>query len=297
MIRKIAASYTLALIGLIVVLGSCKKEYESIETADDAKIQQYIQKNNLTVTKDSSGFYYQVIPSGNPGEKFTSKDSVLYHVEIKSLLNGTSYFADPSRANLGTFVGYANNLNGYNIPAIRTTILDMVPGDQARILLPSYLAFGRNGFETINVPSNEIIDLVITTFPEKDQKKLDDRLIREFISKNNISGMVKHPSGVYYSVVTPDSSKIVFNGGSTINAKYNGKYLDGVSFDSSTDGIDFSLTGVIPAWQKVIPMGKVGSKLRLLVPSAEGYGTLGSSPIPPNAILDFDVEVVKLVTN
>ena len=61
MLKKITTSYTLALIGLIVFLGSCKKDYESIETGDDVKIQAYIQKNNLTATKDSFGFYYLVV--------------------------------------------------------------------------------------------------------------------------------------------------------------------------------------------------------------------------------------------
>lgn len=295
MLKKLTASYALALIGLIVLLGSCAKEYESIETTDDAKIQQYNTANNLTVTKDSSGFYYQIINQGT-GDFFLNTDSVLYHASIKSLLNGTSYYTDPANGNFGTYVGYANNFNGTNIPAISTAMLALKPGGSVRVLLPSYMAFGRNGFPTINVPSNEVIDLLITTMPEKKQADLDDRLIREFIASKGIAGMVKGPAGIYYVISQPGTGTDPINAGSTVTVKYAGRYLDGVVFDSSADGISLGLSSVIPGWRKIVPLLLKGGKVRMLVPSGEGYGTAGSSPIPANAVLDFDVEVTE-VTN
>ena len=295
MLKKLTASYALVLVGLIVLLGSCTKDYESIETTDDAKIQQYIKANNLTVTKDSTGFYYQVVTPGT-GENFTNKDSVLYHASVKSLSNGTTYYTDPANGNFGTLVGYANGFNGTDIPAIRTSILALKPGGTVRILLPSYLAFGRNGFPTINVPSNEVIDLTITTMPEKIQSELDDRLIREFITAKGITGMVKGPGGIYYVINAPGDGTTAINAGSTVTAKYTGRYLDGTVFDSSADGVSFGLGSVITAWKKIIPMITKGGKVRILVPSIEGYGTAGRDAIPANAVLDFDVEVTE-VTN
>jgi archaellum component FlaF (FlaF/FlaG flagellin family) len=78
MIKKLS-SYTFALLGLILLFSACKKEYESIQNTDDAKLQQYISSNHLQVTKDSTGFYYQTITPGI-GYNFTDKDSVLYNV-------------------------------------------------------------------------------------------------------------------------------------------------------------------------------------------------------------------------
>jgi FKBP-type peptidyl-prolyl cis-trans isomerase FkpA len=294
MLKKITTSYTLALIGLIVFLGSCTKEYESIETTDDVKIQQFIKANNLqNVVKDSAGFYYQVVSQGT-GENFKNTDSVLYHANLKSLVSGTTYYTDPANGNFGTLVGYSNNFNGTNIPAIRTSILALKPGGTVRILLPSYLAFGRNGFSTINIPSNELIDLTISTAPEKTQAALDDRLIREFIAAKGIAGMTKGPGGIYYVINAPGDPASPINAGSTVTAIYTGRYLDGTVFDSSkaADSTSFNLSGaVIPAWKKALPLVSKGGKLRILVPSIEGYGVAGNSPIPPNAVLDFDIEV------
>lgn len=295
MLKKITASYTLALIGLIVVLGSCKKEYETIQTTDDAKIQQYIKANNLTVTKDTSGFYAQIVTQGT-GENFKATDSVLYHISIKSLLNGTTYYTDPVNGNLGALVGYTNNLNGKNILAIRSVLQNLKPGGVARVLLPSYLAFGKNGFTTINVPSNEVIDLTITTMPERKQSALDDRLAREFIAAKAIAGTVKDPSGTYYAITAPGTGTKMINVGSTLVVKYTGRYLNGTVFDTSTDGTaSFLLGDRIPGWKKILPKLTEGGKVRMIVPSTQGYGST-SATITQNAILDFDVEVVT-VTN
>ncbi len=296
MLKNFTKSYALFLMGLMILLGSCAKEYESIEVTDDAKIQKYITDNNLTVIKDESGFYYQVLTPG-VGEKFKNTDSVLYHTSIKSLFSGTNYYTDPVNGNFGTFVGYTNNLNGTNIASISKALLNIRPGGVLRVLLPSYLAFGRNGFATIKIPSNEVIDLTITTMPEQIQSELDDRLIREFIAAKNITGMTKGPGGIYFAISAPGDIASPINGGSTVTVKYTGRFLNEVVFDSSTDGTaSFSLSdpGLRTAWKKIIPKINKGGKVRFLAPSIESYGTAGAGSIPANAVLDFEVEVTDV---
>jgi len=263
---------------------------------DFKKIQDYITRNNLTVIEDSdkTGFYYQILTPGT-GELYQNTDSVLYNGIVKSLENGTTYLTTSTNGNLGTYVGYTNSLNGASIPAIRKVINQLRPGGTARIFLPSYLAFGKNGIS--NIPSNENIDLYINTYPEKVQWQLDDRLIKEFIAKNSLT-MEKDPSRVYYAVSTPGTGADAITESSSITVNYTGRYLDGTVFDSSTDGTYVSvLAGLIPGWIKAIP-GRVtkGGKIRLLIPSDLAYGPNPTNGITANACLDFDIEIVD-VTN
>jgi FKBP-type peptidyl-prolyl cis-trans isomerase FkpA len=39
---------------------------------------------------------------------------------------------------------------------------------------------------------------------------------------------------------------------------------------------------------------KVGGERKLVIPSSLGYGTTGIGPIPPNATLDFTVDLLTI---
>ncbi|MBC7416855.1 MAG: FKBP-type peptidyl-prolyl cis-trans isomerase [Pedobacter sp.] len=299
----------LALVALTLCVSACKKEYESIETVDDQAIQAYLSKNNLNLMQpdpDNTGFYYQVTNPAD-GTAFLNTDSVLYDITVKSLKDGNIYFQSPKNGNLGTYVGYLNAfyptfISGpakYNIPAIRTTVLGLKPGGTARVLLPSHLAFGKNGAGSI--PSNENLDLIIKTYPFRKQPALDNFRIKNFLTTKSLTSE-KDSSGIYYIVNTLGTGVAVGGLLSTVNVKYTGRFLDGTVFDSSSDGISNVLTNLIRGWQILLPKFRVGTKLRMFIPSNLAYGAgsidpaNGSYKIPPNAVLDFDIEIVN-VTN
>ncbi len=86
--------------------------------------------------------------------------------------------------------------------------------------------------------------------------------------------------------------------GSTVTAHYQGWLPDGTSFDSSIGGdpISFPVGAgrVIPGWDRGLLGARVGGLRRLIIPAALGYGQFGTGPIPGNATLIFDVEVVDV---
>ena len=72
----------------------------------------------------------------------------------------------------------------------------------------------------------------------------------------------------------------------------------GAQFDSSSGRSPFSfqLGGgqVIKGWDEGVQGMKVGGKRTLIIPAAMGYGDSGAGPIPPNANLIFDVELLDV---
>jgi FKBP-type peptidyl-prolyl cis-trans isomerase FkpA len=87
--------------------------------------------------------------------------------------------------------------------------------------------------------------------------------------------------------------------GKIVSVHYSGHLTDGTKFDSSYDRgqpIDFHLGAgeVIKGWDQGIEGMKVGGKRKLTIPPELAYGARGTpgGPIPPNATLVFDVELV-----
>jgi len=291
---KTASLYTIALLGVLTFFSSCKQEYEDIKDIDDRKIQQYLLPSSLTHTKDPSGFYYQVLDPGT-GAPLLNKDSVLFTFDYKSL-GGTVYYSTTEYSNEGNYLGYISRDKNsmYPTDAFRIALSAIKRGGKVRVILPSYLAFGKNGLN--NIPSNEVIVADVVTFPQANQTALDDARIAAFLSSKGITA-TRHSSGVYY-VVTQAGTGESIELTSTITAKYTGRLLTGTVFEETTgdNTLVSRLSGLIPGWQKVLPLFKQGAKVRLFVPSVLAYGTQVQSDIPANSCLDFDMEITA-VTN
>ncbi|MFC2091636.1 thioredoxin domain-containing protein [Elusimicrobiota bacterium] len=84
---------------------------------------------------------------------------------------------------------------------------------------------------------------------------------------------------------------------SKVRINYRGTLLNGTEFDSSYKRGNpnvFRLDKLIPGWQKVLTEVGTGSIVRIFIPSAQGYGEKGIGPIPPNATLVFDIELLAV---
>ncbi|MCP3982912.1 MAG: FKBP-type peptidyl-prolyl cis-trans isomerase [bacterium] len=83
----------------------------------------------------------------------------------------------------------------------------------------------------------------------------------------------------------------------TVQVHYHGTFPDGNVFDSSVDRGQpavFPLNRVIPCWTQGVQTMKEGGKIRLTCPPHLAYGESGAGPIPPNATLIFEVELLGI---
>lgn len=87
--------------------------------------------------------------------------------------------------------------------------------------------------------------------------------------------------------------------GKVVSAHYTGRFTDGTKFDSSYDAgapIEFPLGAgkVIKGWDIGIEGMRVGGKRKLTIAPELAYGARGNGPVPPNATLVFDVELIAV---
>jgi FKBP-type peptidyl-prolyl cis-trans isomerase len=171
---------------------------------------------------------------------------------------------------------------------------------KVRIIVPSRLAYGRNG--TRLIPSNASIDYMVHAIDVESIPDYEDQSIRKYIASLGFqpSEFEKTSTGIYYKIDALGTGEFL-NQTTSFKAAYDLKFLNGVSFQKA-DSATFTLSGVIPAWQEVIPKIKENGKIRILIPSAQAYGFKGSIDqntgalaIPPFASLDYEVQVVRVL--
>jgi FKBP-type peptidyl-prolyl cis-trans isomerase FkpA len=78
----------------------------------------------------------------------------------------------------------------------------------------------------------------------------------------------------------------------------NGQLFDESKTDSSGNLQPFSFTlgahQVITGWEQGVLGMKVGGTRLLVIPPSVGYGTTGQGPIPANAVLVFEVQLIAI---
>ena len=57
----------------------------------------------------------------------------------------------------------------------------------------------------------------------------------------------------------------------------------------------FSVSGVIPGFAEGLSTMKEGGSRRLIVPPELGYGIAGTSSIPPDGVMVFDIELLQVL--
>ncbi len=120
---------------------------------------------------------------------------------------------------------------------------------------------------------------------------------KKFLDENaKKSGVKTTASGLQYEVIKEgNGSKPIPT--DTVKVNYKGTTIEGKVFDSSEgkEPAKFPLNQVIPAWTEGLQLMTVGSKYKLYVPAALGYGerSMGTE-IKPNSVLIFEVELLEI---
>ncbi len=95
--------------------------------------------------------------------------------------------------------------------------------------------------------------------------------------------------------------------GRRVTVNYSGWLYAAGAVDNKGSLFDSSLTAgrtpfvflvggnqVIAGWERGIIGMRIGGQRRLIIPPELGYGTAGSGPIPGNATLVFDIELLSV---
>ena len=125
------------------------------------------------------------------------------------------------------------------------------------------------------------------------QAAKDEADIQAYLKANPSITATKDASGVYYQILTAGTGANP-KATSSVSVNYVGKLLNGGTQFDAGNGFSANLDGgVIKGWTYGIPLGKVGGRILLIIPSALAYGnTSPGAAIPKNSVLVFTIDIL-----
>ncbi len=125
------------------------------------------------------------------------------------------------------------------------------------------------------------------------QVKTDRKIIKKYVEEHQLDA-VESESGLWY-VISKEGQGASPTLSDQVTVFYKGYLTDGTVFDETGQTpATFPLNAVIEGWQEGLQYFKEGGEGILLIPSALGYGPRRVGSIPPNSVIIFEIELVKV---
>lgn len=271
-----------------ILLSSClgkfvETDLDQLAKEEELKIVEFGQTNSLNLTKNAStGIYYNISKTNSGGLAVSSAYDLHLAYSLKTL-DGKEIVkktvADSAMFNFYTTQAF----DGF-----KYALLTLKEGEKGVFLLPSYQAYYDNppagvAKRAIIVAEIELVDMVS-----------EDEKIDRFIKKKNLLVTEKTNSGLRFIRTNAKTTNDSLKTGDNVTVKYNGMFLNETSFDSGSFGLVIGSSSAIVGFTEGISKLRKGEKAKLIFPSAIGYGSSGSSSIPPFTPLIFDVEILSV---
>ncbi len=197
---------------------------------------------------------------------------VRYTGRLKTGVEFDSNINKPGRFLFAVKLGGPGVIAGWN-----QGLKDTQKGGKYKIQIPSFLGYGEEGRQPSIPPKAglefdlEVVDLIPAA--ELETLVVDD--------------------------ITKGSGPVAAEG-DTVSVHYVGKYLDGTVFDDSRkrnakpDQFKIGKRQAIPGIDWSVRGMSVGSKRRIKIPPALGWGEQGFQGVEPNQVLIYEVEMVAI---
>jgi FKBP-type peptidyl-prolyl cis-trans isomerase len=283
-----------ALFLLPVIFLACSKSFiendlEKYQKENIAEIKAHLVSNNLNDFSEdaNTGIFWKLIQENPEGEEANGLNRV--HVEWKlSTLGGLE---------LSSIAAEDSLFYEYNYPVFDGFIIalnTLKEGEKGVFYIPSIYAFRDTP------PSNltglgkwEPVRLELEVIKMYSEIELMDW----FIARNNLREPEITDIGVRVIRTTDDRPETKdIESGDDINLKYKGYFISKEKnvFDEGSFDYVVGSGGLIAGFENALTKMRVGEKVTILIPSEHAYGSQGSSAIPPNTPIAFDLEIEGL---
>ncbi|MEL6857247.1 MAG: FKBP-type peptidyl-prolyl cis-trans isomerase [Pseudomonadota bacterium] len=249
------------------------------------------------VQTTESGLQYVIVREGDEGgETPSARDEVTVMYDGR-LVDGTVFDSSYERGSPTSFP--VNRV----IAGWTEGLQLMSEGDEFIFYIPTELGYGQRPRPGgVIKPGDDLIFRVELQQVSKaaPPRPIDDAAWAKHTPWNSdLEEVQKTGSGLEYVVLASGAEDgISPQGSDRVVVFYEGRLdQDGTVFDSAFSRGEpeiFPSNRVIPGWIEALQLMKPGDRWLVHVPSNLAYGPRGTGPIPPNAALNFEVELMDV---
>ncbi len=280
----------LAIVALLAAAPALAEDARLSDQANKAFLQKFAQQKGVTVTP--SGLEIRVVKKGN-GKQPSASDTVL--VAYRGQLITGQIFDQTQPGKTATFPV------GQLIPGWTEALQRMHEGDEWQIVVPPQLAYGAEGAGPI--PPNQalvfemqLIKVVSNDRPDP-RASLTEAANKAFLSKFSAQkGVLVTNSGIAIKILQSGYGKRP-SATDKVQVNYRGQLVNGAVFDMTEPGLPatFQVNHLIPGWTEALQKMREGDHWQIAIPANLAYGQTGNGPIPPDQVLVFDLELLKVM--
>jgi len=295
------------ILSLSLLAFSCKKatisdaEYTTIE-ADN--LQKYLLSHHITVSPTSSGLYYLPTDTGN-GIKPIISDVIIFTYSLRlenDSVIATNIDSVAKRHNLFTeglfYIPFEYRLKWW-FTGMQEGFQLMHESGKASFILPSQLAYGKNGYPSLNVPAftTIIVDVELIKVihdPVAYEKTQMDKFVTDSIPAGKVNEVLD--SGVYHIIDTAGTGALPVNS-NVVDVIYSASLLNGMVVTGKTPySYTLGATSIIAGFDQGIRRMKKGEYAWVIIPYSQGFGEQAAYPInlPPFTTLVYYIHVVNI---
>jgi len=319
--------FVLLIFSLSILVG-CDRVKNDPKGDEMARFNAWIDMNGLSSYSTPSGLYYINEREGT-GDFPNDSDIIVFSYVVRNLddyiyLNNykdtavlydiyglnkpTTHFAPTAEQFLSNKIKPKGLIEGLS---------KMKEGGKARLIMPSSLAFGANGNGQIPQYTSLIYDIELVRVFHGNFEEYEKDIIDKYINENNTPPFESINDSLYYKTI--DTGVSDTRPDSLVRVYYVGRFLDGFIFDTNIKSVaidsniydptstskynylefvlDAKKDNPKPGFQFAVKHMTEGETKRFVIPSKLMYGYIGSTgttPIPPNTPLIFEIELLYL---
>lgn len=209
-------------VSLGVLMTSCLQDkesaYEKQVKKEDQELANYISQNGIDAEKTTAGYYYDLIEDVEDGQKFNDEDIIGIYYEMETLEGA---FVGSHTEEDGAPIMFKYDVGGQTLAPIAMNLAVSMAevGETMELYVPSYLAYSDYNYGQL-IPKYSHMKIRVhfeKIFAPQEVAVLEDEMIQQYLTQENLEGFENVEDGVYVRVTDP--------GDETSDASKNGNTL------------------------------------------------------------------------